>query len=75
MPIRIDGIADGTSYRPSNGTEGMMFEEQICSKCKKYTDYGPCKIFDLSMLYNLKDPEYPKEWIFKNETPVCTAFE
>lgn len=50
-------------YRPSNGTEGMIFMDKFCD------------IISNTMAYDINDPEYPKEWIYneKNE-PVCTKW-
>ena len=33
MPIR-DPSRAGEAYRPSNGTEGMKFEEKFCNHCR-----------------------------------------
>lgn len=64
------------SYRPSNGTEGMIFEDNFCSHCihdnaakEKY-----CPIITAAMCFNPTEPEYPKEWIIKDEEPHCTNF-
>ena len=67
-----------TPYRPSNGTEGDMFMSKFCDKCAKCNmhddDKDPCKILGASMMYNISDPEYPKEWIEDENGPKCTAF-
>lgn len=67
-------------YQPANGTEGGYFMGRYCERCKKYgyTDEYPedaCKILVNTMAFNPSDPEYPKEWIYKNDIPTCTAFE
>lgn len=72
----------GKPYRPSNGTEGDMFREDNCYKCKhwvldKPTDTYGCKkwIYDNTLFYDIGDPEYPKEWKYDDEAnPICTAF-
>ncbi len=70
-------------YRPSNGTEGDMFQELWCSQCAhdaKYreTDDGQdgCKILATTMFVGVDDPEYPPEWTHDaGGQPQCTAFE
>ena len=62
-------------YRPSNGTEGMQFHSRFCERCSKDQDPDPCEIIFLSMSFDIDDPEYPKEWIYKKEEPTCTAYK
>lgn len=70
-------------YRPSNGTEGMGFIEKFCCNCihGKYEHSGdindnPCEILSRSFMYDLKDKEYPEEWIYdENNKPCCTAWQ
>lgn len=65
----------GKPYRPSNGTEGIIFEAYFCEQCKKYDDGGCEKLFN-AVLYEIGEPEYPPEWRFDSEgVPTCTAFE
>lgn len=65
----------GELYRPSNGTEGMIFQEHYCSHCSKADEYGDCKIFYDTMYYDVKDEKYPREWIYDLDgQPTCTAF-
>ena len=72
MPIRLPNSA-GKPYRPSNGTEGDVFMEMFCYRCKHYDD---CEIIVKTMAFEKDDPEYPKEWKFDAEgCPTCTAFE
>ena len=59
-------------YRPSNGTEGMMFMEHFCERCSKEPD---CEIIGKTMVYDETDEEYPGEWTFDHGQPCCTAFE
>lgn len=66
-------------YRPSNGTEGMWFEEQFCCQCiNQHPDPEKgknCDIACATFCYDLNDPEYPKEWCYdENDKPTCTAF-
>jgi hypothetical protein len=74
MPIKIPQKA-GKPYRPSNGTEGMIFEENYCEQCKKCNEDG-CIILFSAVVYEINEPLYPKEWVFDSEgSPTCTAFE
>lgn len=73
-------IAPSQPYRPSNGTEGMIFYEVWCAHCKheNYSDSHPergCQILADTMCYDIGDPEYPKEWIIGPGGARCTAFE
>ncbi len=68
-----------TPYRPSNGCEGMDFQNQWCCECVKY---GPpperpsCDILAASFSYLIGDENYPKEWVYGQDgRPSCTAFE
>lgn len=71
---RPDGLYP---YRPSNGTEGVMFMGRFCLKCKKDTD--TCDIIFASECHDTTDPEYPPEWVSDDNiglvNPRCTAFE
>jgi len=68
------------AYRPSNGTEGMIFQEEFCDQCSKdnpslETGAGGCEIMFRSMCHDVDDPEYPTEWVYDdNGEPTCTAF-
>lgn len=72
-------------YRPSNGTEGMIFMERFCDRCERdrlwrLEERDPCPILSDTMLYDPGDPAYPKEWIEEEGKdgfahPRCTAFE
>ena len=66
------------SYRPSNGTEGMSFIESWCAQCihDNPDENSPkkCEILTATMFFYPTDPEYPKEWIYQDNEPVCTAF-
>lgn len=73
-------------YRPSNGTEGAIFDAQWCSRCERDAfTRGPdgdpsegCEILARSLIHNITDPDYPREWQWRGEGgncgPVCTAF-
>lgn len=77
MPICYPSQA-GKPYRPSNGTEGDLFQMQFCDRCTK--EHGKnnnvCEIVLLTMCHDEQDAAYPAEWKFDEAgRPVCTAFE
>lgn len=65
------------TYRPSNGTEGMIFMERWCFQCAREKR---CPILTATFLYDEDDVRYPKEWIRKSHddewpgTALCTGF-
>lgn len=65
-------------YRPSNGTEGDGFMASHCFQClhdNPDPDQNPkCDILTASMCYGLNDPEYPKQWVYKDGKPTCLSF-
>jgi len=72
----------GSSYRPSNGTEGRNFEDWFCSTCSH--DHAAhlgdlengCPIFARALGSHIGDPGYPAEWVIADDGyPTCTAFE
>lgn len=78
----------GTPYRPSNGSEGCVFEGHFCDRCEKQAafrraeDAGrdpsrhDCRILVAAHINDEDDPDYPKEWVHDAEGfPTCTAFE
>ena len=72
----------GKPYRPSNGTEGVMFQERFCDRCAK-DDYDHetgggilCPIIGDTMCFDVTDSEYPKAWVINERgQPICTEFE
>jgi hypothetical protein len=65
----------GKTYRPSNGTEGMIFEETFCHHCMAYDFGAECPIYMAALVYDSGNDEYPKEWIYDQDgRPTCTAF-
>lgn len=69
-------------YRPSNGTEGEIFEAQWCARCERdraaweSDDWeNGCRIPANTYCFEGTDPEYPKEWIIDEQGPRCTAFQ
>jgi hypothetical protein len=70
-----------TKYRPSNGTAGMAFDEQWCSRCERdrarREDPGAdgCGILNATLVNDVNDPDYPSEWTYDaSGAPRCTAF-
>lgn len=67
-------------YRPSNGTEGMIFEEKFCMNCF-HCDPNPdgpkqCEILLNMMSFDTNDAEYPKELIYdENGKGICTNYK
>ena len=67
-------------YQPSNGTEGSFFIEEYCMNCL-HCDPDPsgkkqCEILCATMVYDIKDKEYPMEWIYdENDSPCCTKWQ
>lgn len=66
-------------YKPSNGTEGEIFQAHWCDNCKHddfddQTCTGGCSILSKTMLYDVDDPDYPSEWQVIDGKPECKAF-
>lgn len=64
-------------YRPSNGTEGLMFQEEYCERCvhDNIENRKFCDIIAKTMAYEVDNPRYPAEWIIENGEPRCTKFQ
>jgi hypothetical protein len=61
-------------YRPSNGTEGMIFEDNFCCRCRKRSK--PCHIRGNALAFEKDDKHYPKQLTYDDEgEPTCTAFD
>lgn len=75
MPVLYPEAA-GKPYRPSNGTEGQLFEGHWCDKCQRdrLTEYG-CDIRTSAHCFSVGDAGYPEQWKFDERgAPICTAF-
>ena len=59
-------------YRPSNVTEGDMFMDGLCFRCKKEK---ACQILSDTFIYGITDKEYPRQWVYRDGEPTCTAFK
>ena len=73
-------MSDKQKYRPSNASEFDGFFTSWCEHCEyerahQEEDGEPCPTLGGSFVYNLDDPEYPKEWTYDEyNKPCCTAF-
>lgn len=67
------------SFRPCNGSEGEMFLSRFCYRCNKLDEGGACNILLNSMIFEINEPEYPKELVCEDKldpkTWNCTSFE
>lgn len=76
MTNTTSGGATVELYRPSNGTEGEMFESEFCEHCERdrawreawQTDGDPgnvkgCDILARALAFGIDDPQYPREWV------------
>lgn len=66
-------------YRPSNGTEGMIFTDTYCMNCINCdpdpTGKKQCGILFRTLVHNINDEEYPQEWTYdENDKPICTSW-
>jgi len=86
-PLYTDEMAErlkaraGEKYRPSNGSEGMMFMERWCAKCQRDAAYragtgDSCPIVCNSLIHSIDEEGYPAEWQYGDDgQPRCSAFE
>ena len=63
------------SYRPSNSTEGMMFEAAWCNNCKREEISNGCEIHGRALAFTEDHSDYPKEWVRDRDGPKCLTFE
>ena len=65
-------------YRPSNGTEGMAFQNQFCDRCAKnpisMDAKNQCNILLKTLIYDVSDKKYPKQWHYTENGPICSSF-
>jgi hypothetical protein len=66
-------IKDGTKYLPANGTEGRLFTTLWCADCAE--ELGCEILLDCMAIKDVNHPDYPAEWIWQNDHPICTGFE
>ena len=73
---------DLPSYRPSNGSDGELFEEDWCAKCihdaafrADYNSADGCPILGMATAVDIDDPRYPKELVEDENGPRCKSFE
>lgn len=73
----------GEKFHPANGTEGEIFMDSFCYWCihEKWShtqndNDAKCEILSATMIYDTKDEDYPKEWVFGDDGyPTCTAWK
>jgi hypothetical protein len=71
----------GEPYRPSNGHEGRIFEDEFCGGCEldhaaHMGDFeNGCLIFARALAFSVGEEHYPSEWVIADDGyPTCTAF-
>lgn len=61
-------------YRPACGAEGYDFIDSWCGHCQR-DENEDCPIVAASFAFDIRDPNYPKEWVQDDVSgPRCTAF-
>lgn len=81
-PYEIPAKA-GKPYRPSNGTEGMMFQAEWCEHCERDRHYQEtmepgtgCPIIADSLVLDASDKDYPHALTHDERgRPTCLAFK
>ena len=68
---------DGELYRPSNGTEGELFQEGWCYHCKRDAAFqaDPDSADGCPILAASYAGDKVPQWVFRGKTPTCTEFE
>lgn len=73
----------GELYRPSNGTEGELFQDTWCADCEAdrafredHEQADGCPIIAAAMALSIDDPNYPPAWRYRDDgQPMCAAFQ
>lgn len=69
-------MSNAQPYRPANGDEGEWFMSQWCHQCERDKRQDrPCRILAMTMAFDVRDKEYPREMIRDEAGPRCTAFK
>ena len=64
----------GKPWRPSNGTEGMIFMDNVCAACR--IGAGNCIIIPEIMAHSLDSENYPDAWyIGECGYPQCKSYD
>ena len=72
--------ASSRPYRPSNSTDGDIFESNNCALCerdeafRRDQDLPGCDILCNAMAFDINHPCYPREWVPDERGPRCTGF-
>ncbi|MDH5184384.1 MAG: hypothetical protein OEX12_10885 [Gammaproteobacteria bacterium] len=66
-------------YRPSNATEGDIFEANWCNHCQHMQDYRQtqencCDILLRAHAFSTTNAAFPTEWQRQDTGPTCTAY-
>ena len=68
-------------FIPSNGTEGLMFQEEWCRRCKRDQAFQRgegegCQILADTYAHWPDENKFPSEWTYNDKSEaICTAFE
>lgn len=67
-------------YQPVSGMEGAEFMSVFCDRCTRDQAFrdgtgDSCPIAAATMVFDVEDDEYPAEWVYRDDTPTCTAFD
>jgi hypothetical protein len=78
LPYKLE---PGTRYRPSNGTEGQLFQCQFCEKCARDKVANGTVAMDdsvdadLCAILNASYARSVDEWVVDGDgNPSCTGF-
>jgi len=73
--VKIFGGKRMKLYRPSNGTEGEMFQEKNCLKCVYWGIGLGCPIYLQTIMFAVDEDDYPNQWRYdKDDKPICNCF-
>lgn len=61
-------------YLPSNGTEGIGFEDRWCSRCQRDWMFHTKGAGGCSILIKALCGTQPREWVVIESGPTCLAF-
>ena len=64
------------AYKPANGVEGRLFEDELCSRCTKGVNSQGCLIMvDQYYCETIEDPDYPPQLVRDGEAASCLDFD
>lgn len=66
-------------FVPCNGTHGDFFMSEFCYTCSKWSISSDaktqCDIWIRTQLFDVEEKEYPLQWRYIDDIPVCTAYK